>query len=180
MQRLSIASLLFLLAACSGDGSSSGAERTLQCNCVRNEFVAGFLDRTLPDGTSCSNSAVGGCTCLASDCQNYCANEICQPECETTADCTRENFECNDLVDPEFGLLGRFCEFVPPCPEGTTGCPCGPGGECSAFGDRLEPFCDPENVCQVNDLCQAGCRQGSVCCGGALCAGNCIGTPCCS
>ncbi|MEM7435059.1 MAG: hypothetical protein AAF436_07900 [Myxococcota bacterium] len=170
--------LLFvaLVAGCSG--SESGADSTLQCGCVRSSFVDGFLDRTLPDGTECDNSAIAGCQCLASRCQNFCAFDICQPECESSADCP-ENFECNELVDPEFGPLGQFCEFVEPCPEGTTGCPCGPNDECNAFGDRLEPFCDAEGICQVNDLCQAGCRQGSVCCGGALCSGDCIGTPCC-
>ena len=171
----------FLLALASSGcgGTATGAEATLQCGCVRENFDVGFLDRTVPDGASCTNAAVGGCQCLASECRNYCAFEMCQPECETTADCSAENFECNELVDGEFGVLGKFCEFVEPCPEGTTGCPCGPGGACSAFGDQLEAFCDAENVCRVNDLCRSGCRQGSVCCGGALCAGDCIGTPCC-
>ena len=171
--------LLLALASFGCGGTATGAEATLQCGCVRESFVAGFLDRTVPDGQSCTNAAIGGCRCLASECQNFCAFDICQPECETNADCTAENFECNELVDAEFGVLGRFCEFVEPCPEGTTGCPCGPGGACSAFGDQLEAFCDSENICRVNDLCRSGCRQGSVCCGGVFCGGDCIGTPCC-
>ena len=130
--------LLLALTSVGCGGTATGAESTLQCGCVRESFVTGFLDRTVPDGQSCTNAAIGGCQCLASECQNYCAFDICQPECETNADCTAENFECNDLVGSEFGVLGKFCEFVEPCPEGTTGCPCGPGGECSAFGDQLE------------------------------------------
>ncbi|MGB5809046.1 MAG: hypothetical protein WBG86_00875 [Polyangiales bacterium] len=169
---------LLPLSGCGG-GEASGVEGALQCRCVRDSFISGFLDRTVPDGEACNNSAVGGCSCLASTCQNYCAFEVCQPECAEDTDCP-ESFECNELVDVEFETLGMFCEFVPPCPEGTTGCPCGPDGECSAFGDRLEPFCDADDICQVNDLCTAGCRQDSVCCGGVFCGGNCIGTPCCS
>ena len=162
------------------DGSESGANATLQCGCVRENFDEGFLDRTLPDGTECTNAAVGVCRCLASECQNFCAFDTCQPECESNEDCTRENEECNELSDAEFGSLGFFCEFVAPCPEGSTGCPCRPGGVCDPpFLDRAEAVCNAENVCVVNDLCQAGCRQGSVCCGGGLCAGDCIGTPCC-
>ncbi len=171
--------LLLALTSFGCSSAATGAEATLQCGCVREGFIAGFLDRTVPDGQSCTNAAIGGCQCLASECQNYCAFRICQPECETNADCTAEDFECNELVDVELGVLGRFCEFVAPCPEGATGCQCNPGGACNALGDQLEAFCDSENICRVNDLCRSGCRQGSVCCGGALCAGNCIGTPCC-
>lgn len=177
LNRILVLLLVSTVVGCSS--SESGAETTLQCGCVRDSFVAGFLDRTLPDGAACTNSAVGGCSCLASKCQSYCAFDVCQPPCETNEDCTAEDFECNELVDVELGSLGMFCEFVAPCPAGTTGCPCGPDGACSASGDRLEAFCDDGNVCRVNDLCAAGCRQGSVCCGGVFCGGDCIGTPCC-
>lgn len=177
---LLVQALLTVTVAVTGCSSeATGAEATLQCGCVRDTFVSGFLDRTVPDGESCSNAAIGGCSCLASECQNYCAFGVCQRECEMDSDCSGENFECNEFVDIEFGLLGTFCEYIAPCPEGTPGCPCGPEGQCTVFGDQLEAFCDDGNTCQVNDLCTPGCRQGSVCCGGALCAGNCIGTPCC-
>jgi hypothetical protein len=178
-QAFSVLAVLWagLSTGCSSD--ATGAEASLQCDCVRDTFESGFLDRTLPDGQPCTNAAIGGCRCLASECESYCAFGVCQPACEADADCAADNFECNELVDVEFGVLGKFCEFVEPCPEGTTGCPCGPQGECTVSGDQLEAFCDDDNTCRVNDLCRSGCRQGSVCCGGALCAGDCIGTPCC-
>ena len=170
--------IVLVLAGC-GD-SESGADATLQCSCVRDSFIEGFLDRTLPDGSECTNSAVGGCRCLASTCESFCAFGTCQPGCASSEDCLGSDEQCNELIDAEFGSLGFFCEFVPPCPAGTTGCPCAPGGVCDPpFLDRAEAFCGADNTCQINDLCTPGCRQSSVCCGGTLCAGDCIGTPCC-
>ncbi len=176
--RLCLALAALCMAQCGSSGS--GIESNLQCRCVRNTFISGFLDRTLPDGTECTNAAIGGCDCLASECVNYCAFDKCQPECETDDDCAAENEECNELLDADFGSLGFFCEFVPPCPEGSVGCPCGPAGACDPPSlSNAESVCNEDNICEINDLCAFGCRQGSVCCGGALCAGNCIGTPCC-
>ena len=167
------------LACPGGDG---GNERKLQCDCVRDTYEDGYFLRELPVGAECINVSISGCGCLASECIEICANEICQTtECATDADCACCGgiAECEPWIDSDFGDLGQWCNPSPDCPKGTPGCPCGEGGVCSGSGNGITVSCNAAKVCESVDSCPSGCRQSTVCCGGALCSGDCIGTPCC-
>ncbi len=170
------------LVAVSWVACSSSNEDQFQCDCVRDEFVEGSLDRTLPIGAECRNFSIAGCSCFASECIDLCVNQVCQStECGVDADCASVGAiaECEALEDPDFGPLGRWCDPEPACPKGTAGCPCR-DGQCTGSGNGITVNCESAtNTCVSNDSCPSGCRAGSVCCGGAFCAGNCIGTPCC-
>ena len=170
-----------LIGGCGADDASSG-KGSLQSSCVSNQLD---LERTIENAYECDNWGYSDCYGFASECINYCANGFCQPDsCDTPEDCVvffRElppfaAWECNEYVVASTSY-GTWCEIVGACAEGTSGCPCAPGGVCEP-----DPF-GPGNMICANGTCESSCPssciQGSVCCGGALCSGDCIGTPCC-
>lgn len=165
-----------LLPGCDGGGSG---EDLLQSPCVLDQLN---LERTLPDGVSCSNFSYSDCgvTPMASECVNYCAFGVCQPApCVQYEDCTGygADFDCMPYV-VSGDDYGAWCGESD-CPRGHVDCPCLPGGLCPEPDDYWVLECDAQNFCRGEDTCPFGCRSGSVCCGGAFCGGDCIGTPCC-
>jgi len=157
-------------------GSSGGGD-LLQDPCVRDELE--FTD-DLPDGVECSNFGYGGCPGFASDCINYCAHDMCQPqECVQDADCQvawGQDYECQEYV-VSGDSFGSWCNESD-CPRGSMGCPCRQDGTCNSDPFGSGPMSCVDNTCESE--CPYACRVGtSLCCGGAFCSGDCIGTPCC-
>ena len=181
---IAVSTFLFMVG-CGGEGDagpSSGPE-ALQSQCVINQLN---LERTIEDGSACSNFGYSDCNGSGSECIGYCAHGFCQPEpCEAEEDCNadfgelggREKWACEPYVVSSRDY-GTWCNAVENCPEGTVNCPCLPGGVCGP-----DPWGDGNMTCSggtCESSCPSACIQGSVCCGGTLCSGNCIGTPCCS
>ena len=167
--------LVALVVAC----SSSSTDDWWNSDCVRDNLD---LERHLPDGAKCYGMGYTDCgAATGSECVNVCAFDVCQPkQCREDADCAAlgSDYECTlyvleDLNEAATGLWCRRSD----CPKGSLGCPCKPGGTCSA-----DPFGSGAMTCKddkCSSACPTSCRSGSICCGGALCSGDCIGTPCC-
>lgn len=175
-------SLAFSWVGCGDDGGGSSGF-SLQNSCVADQLN---LSRSLPDGEECGNFGFTDCGIgFASECEGFCARDLCQPEmCTSAEDCVGffgelplpSAWECTTF-EISSRSYGDWCEVVETCPEGTVNCPCTASDTCGR-----DPFGTGNLICEngrCRSSCPRDCQRGGFCCGGALCAGECIGTSCC-